>query len=213
MDDPCALGWCEEGCRVGEVVEHEIGEDSDHDGSYAFEDEATGRSVKSGERNRKCRRYIHPSPAFQATYTIHLRYCKRQKPRESTRNRRGAEEKCLSELGFVSAVPHGNVVRDSREETSFCDAEEDASDEEAMVVLDDTHERHYDAPCDHDRWQPDGGTEFLEPVQFSSASGSIYTRIDRNSHQVTRHLEGAIREEEDCETPVVFRSSEVQCLR
>lgn len=172
MDDPCALGGCEERCCVGEVVEYKIRQDSDEDGSYTFKDE-------------------DPSPSLQSSNTIHLRYRKGQKPGECTRNRRRAEEKRLSELSLVSAVPHGDIVRYSREETSFRDAEEDASDEEAVVVLDDAHERHYYAPCHHDSWEPDRRAEFLQ-------------------HEVAGHFECAIREEEHRETPVVFWSGEMQ---
>lgn len=110
------------------------------------------------------KKYLHPSPSLQSSNTIHLRYRKGQKPGECTRNRRRAEEKRLSELSLVSAVPHGDIVRYSREETSFRDAEEDASDEEAVVVLDDAHERHYYAPCHHDSWEPDRRAEFLQPM-------------------------------------------------
>lgn len=77
------------------------------------------------------------------------------------------------------------------EKTGFGDAKEDSGDEKTLVVFDDSHERHHDAPCDHDCGQPATGTEFLQ-------------------HEVAGDFECAIGEEEDGETPVVLRAGESQ---
>jgi hypothetical protein len=82
---------------------------------------------------------------------------------------------------------------DSREQTGLCESEKDASDEKTVVTLDDTHERHHNAPSHHDGGKPNAGTELLE-------------------EEVRWHLKGGIGEEEDCEAPVILVGRHVEVL-
>lgn len=62
-----------------------------------------------------------------------------------------------------------------------------------MVVSDEAHERHDQTPRDHDGWQPSARAEFLE-------------------EQIAGDLEGGIREEEECETPVILVRENAQAF-
>lgn len=103
---------------------------------------------------------------------------KSQESRKRTGNASGAEEHGLSELAFTPAIPHRDIVSNTRVEPSLSHSQEQTSDEQALEVLHDAHERHDDAPGHHDGRQPDGRAEDLEA-------------------EVGRHFEGAVGEEED----------------
>jgi hypothetical protein len=47
-------------------------------------------------------------------------------------------------------VSNGPTYRHTREETSFCKAQEESCDEQTLVVLHNSHEGHDEAPGAHD---------------------------------------------------------------
>lgn len=79
----------------------------------------------------------------------------------------------------------GQTYRYAGKEASFRDAQKDTGNQQAVVVLYDSHQGHDGAPGDHDKWEPAAGTELLEK-------------------QVAWYLERCVREEEDGQAPVVL---------
>jgi hypothetical protein len=53
-------------------------------------------------------------------------------------------------LDFTSAVPHGEIVCHTRIQADFCNAEEQAAEEQTMVILHNAHKCYHGAPGDHD---------------------------------------------------------------
>jgi hypothetical protein len=94
-----------------------------------------------------------------------------------------------SASGRALKMTYGNT----REKTSLGKTEENAGDEEAGVVLNDSHECHDKTPGKHNDGQPSAWAELLE-------------------QQVTRHLKGRISKEKDGQTPVVLVICHVQIL-
>ena len=56
---------------------------------------------------------------------------------------------------FVSFVPHAQIERSSREEPGFCDAQEEAGDEESGETLGEAHEGANDTPGKGDSRKPE----------------------------------------------------------
>lgn len=83
--------------------------------------------------------------------------------------------------------------RNTGEETGLGQTEEDTRSEKSVVVLNDAHQGHDDAPGHHDGRQPPAGAELLE-------------------EQVAGDLEGSVGEEEDGQAPVVLGARHVQVL-
>ena len=122
---------------------------------------------------------------MQARHTIHLTNPKRQQATEGARNRRSTEEHSLSQLNLLTLIPVRQVVRNTRKQASLGDTKHDARRHEAAIVRDNSHERHDDAPCNHDGGQPDGGPDLFE-------------------HEVAGHFEDGVGEEEGGQAPVVL---------
>lgn len=82
-------------------------------------------------------------------------------------------------------------VHDPREQSSLSNTKEDTSGKQAMVRLHNAHECHHNAPCNHDRRQPDAGPQLLE-------------------QHITRNFESAIGKEERGQAPVVLSASQAK---
>ena len=122
---------------------------------------------------------------MQPANAVHLADRKRQQATEGTGDTGGAEEHGLAELDLLPLVPVRQVVGDAREQPGLGDAQENARREEALKVLDNSHEGHHNAPRHHDGGQPDGRADLFE-------------------HEVARNLEGCVCEEECGQAPVVL---------
>lgn len=96
------------------------------------------------------------------TNTIHLGNSIGEEARESTSHGRGGEEETLAQSHLRGAVPHGEVVCDTRIETSLSDSKEDTDDQETSIVINDAEADRAGSPGDHNRWQPYRGSELLE---------------------------------------------------
>ena len=67
---------------------------------------------------------------------------------------------------FSSPVPHAQVEHDSREETAFCDTEEETDDEESREILGDAHEGANDTPCEGEGREPKSWScEFEDDIE------------------------------------------------
>ena len=115
----------------------------------------------------------------------------------------------------MAAIPHCNIVCDSRKKSSFSDSEKETCNEKTMVGFDDSHKCHNNAPSNHNCRKPDGRTETLEPVFMSVLQSATFETRSCcwDIHQITWYLKSAIGEEEDRQTPVVLRASQLQSLR
>jgi hypothetical protein len=65
-------------------------------------------------------------------------------------------------LDFTSAVPHGEIVCHTRIQAGFCNAEEQAAEEQTVVILHNSHKCHHGTPGDHDGREPYGGPESFQ---------------------------------------------------
>jgi hypothetical protein len=170
MNHPSLLFRRKKFRRVREIIEQEERRHRDHNSQQPLKNE-------------------DPAPPGIPTHAVHL--CDRigQQARERTRHARGAKKQALAELQLFGRIPGRKVVRDSRVEAGFGNTEEHARNQQAVVVLDEAHERHHGPPRDHDAGQPDGWAEALE-------------------QQVGWDLEEAVREEEDGRAPTIFGAAE-----
>ena len=85
---------------------------------------------------------------------------------------------------FVPLVPHAQIKHDSRGEPTFCDAQEEAGDEESGETLSEAHEGANDPPCEGDSRKPE------------SWSGEFETDISRDFEQdITDEVDGQCGEE------------------
>ena len=57
-------------------------------------------------------------------------------------------------MSLISLVPHAEIEHDSGEEPTFCDAQEEAGDEESRETLSETHEGANDPPREGDSRKP-----------------------------------------------------------
>ena len=73
----------------------------------------------------------------------------------------------------MSPIPHGNEVTDTRKETTFGDAEEDAANQETSEVADQTHASHDEAPAYHDDGEPDSWAEALHHYVAWNFGGDV----------------------------------------
>lgn len=89
--DESALFFGQEACGLGEIVECPEGKDGNKNSNDSLDDE-------------------DPAPSFEAANTVHLCDAKGQKTAECTSDGSCREEEGLSELDFVTTIPHCEVV-------------------------------------------------------------------------------------------------------
>ncbi len=97
---------------------------------------------------------------------------------EGTRQCRGAEEERYAELSLAPLVPHGEVVHHSGKQAGLGDAEEEAGNEEACQVCDDTEQRGDDAPSDREGRQPESRGRAFEDNVARDLRGASHTLSD-----------------------------------
>ena len=56
---------------------------------------------------------------------------------------------------FISLVPHAQIEHDSRDESTFCDAQKEAGDKESGKTLSESHEGTNNTPCEGDGRKPE----------------------------------------------------------
>ena len=61
----------------------------------------------------------------------------------------------------MTAIPHGNVKTDTREESTLSDAKEGATYEQTSKIVHQPHASHDQTPGDHDHRKPDTWTKAL----------------------------------------------------
>ena len=172
MNDPSLLFHTQEASSVREVLKNEEGTDSYNDCQKTLKDE-------------------DPLPTCEASNAVHFGNCIGKKSGESSSHTGSTEEEALAKCKLFRAIPHCEIVGDTGVKTSFGYTKEDSGNQKSMVALDKSHERHDCAPCNHDAWQPDRGSEAFE-------------------EEIGRDLEGAIGEEKDSCTQVVLGTGEVE---
>lgn len=91
----------------------------------------------------------NPGPAVLAPYAAHLTNCCREKTAKRTGDGSGREEDGGSNTEFASLVPAGEVVVDPREQTRFGQTKEKPRGVQSLVVVNQTHRHHHDAPDGH----------------------------------------------------------------
>ena len=65
----------------------------------------------------------------------------------------------------ISSVPHAQVIGHSRDETAFCDTEEEAGSKESGEIMGDAHEGANDTPREGEGWKPKPwGCEFEDDI-------------------------------------------------
>jgi len=108
------------------------------------------------------------------------------------------EEKSDTIMLFVSFVPHAQIKHDSREETTFRDAEEEADAEESWEVLGDTHQGTDDTPYEGESWKPESwGGDFEDDVT-RDLEQDVANEVDgqRGEVLISTFFETAVRD--DC---------------
>ena len=65
------------------------------------------------------------------------------------------DQKSDAVMLFISFVPHAQIEDGSREEPGFCDAQEEAGDEESREALGEAHESTNDTPCEGHGREPE----------------------------------------------------------
>lgn len=159
----------EEGGGVGEVEGHPPAHETDTDGHETLDDE-------------------NPAPSRVATDSVHVGDGSGEKTTEGTSKRGSGEKHGGTETEFLALVPAREVVVDTGKETSLSDTKEPAASEKTSLVLDNTHERHNEAPGEDNAGEKDARRPPL----------------DQN---VGEGLETSVRDEEDGEGIVVVATA------
>jgi hypothetical protein len=116
---------------------------ADNDGDNALEDE-------------------DPRPPGQATYAIHLRDGGGEKTAKGASDGGGGEEDCGPHAEFRAFVPATQIIVHTRKQARLSQTQEPARSGEPRKILHQAHERHAQAPREHDGGDKDRGAEFLE---------------------------------------------------
>lgn len=104
----------------------------------------------------------NPSPSSVTIDVVHLSDGGSQKTAESTGERGGGEEEGISFLCFLALIPHANKVEAAWEHASLSDTQEEASDENAAVVLGETLAQGYETEGEHAAREPETWGKLLE---------------------------------------------------
>lgn len=103
-----------------------------------------------------------PSPPGKACDAIHLRDGGSQEPREGSAERCRRPEQRDPEREFLSSVEAAEVQDDSREQSSFHQAQEEAAGNQAGIVLHKALQSRDDAPGKAKEWNIDARTNLLD---------------------------------------------------
>lgn len=101
VNHPSALFLGQKGGRLGEIVNRKGGDKGHSNCQKSFQDE-------------------NPAPAGIPAHPVHFTNRVREESRESTGDTGRAEEESLSVLGFLTGIPHGDVVGGAGVQTSLC---------------------------------------------------------------------------------------------
>lgn len=153
-EDFLSLTVGEELGSVGVVVHDKEGNDSEEEGDDALDDE-------------------DPGPASEVANTVHLHDATGKETTEGTSSSGGGEEDGHAKTALVSAIPHGDVVGDTGEETTLSKTESHADTEKTTEVLDKTHDGGHDGPHNHDEGNPERGAETLHGHVGGNLSGDV----------------------------------------
>jgi hypothetical protein len=123
----------QEGARFGVVGNEEVSSEADKNGCDSLENE-------------------DPLPAIKPSNPFHVSNGPREYTAERASEGSSGKEERDSELSFNSQVEESEIEDDAWEQASFCDAEEEADDEEAGKIRDDALEGCDDAPDNGDGW-------------------------------------------------------------
>jgi len=136
------------------------------------------RKLLTDDKSSETLKDKDPGPASLSSNAIHLRDTTSQETTESTSKSSSREEQSHPVTAFMTPIPHGDVERHTGKQTAFSNTEGHTSNEQARVIVDQTHESHNNTPCHHNDCQPQGW------------AGSLH-------HHVTGNLRGDIPWEED----------------
>ncbi|MNQ80985.1 hypothetical protein D3C85_959840 [compost metagenome] len=133
-----------------------------------------------------------PLPALQAVDQVEVAHDPAgQRAADDAGQRQADHEQGDDPPAPVSGEPHGQVVEDTGQETGFGGAEEEAQDIELRRGGDEHGAGREQAPGDHDAGDPQLGADLLQ-------------------HQVARHFEEDVADEEQAGSKAVGRLAELQ---
>ena len=75
-------------------------------------------------------------------------------PTKCTGKSGSREKQCKAIMVFASLVPHAQIEDNSWEESTLCDAQEEADDEKSREIASDAHEGTNDAPYEGEGRKP-----------------------------------------------------------
>lgn len=96
-----------------------------------------------------------PGPTTFASNTFHGGNGSRQETTERASRRSRREEDSHAETTFMASVPHGDIVRNTREQTTLRKTQQRSRGQQSSVVRHETHTSSDDSPGDHDGWDPE----------------------------------------------------------
>lgn len=143
MHHPCPFFRRKERGGIGEIIQGPERDHAHHDSQQSLQNE-------------------NPTPALVATDAIHFGDGESEETAECPRYAGSLEEESLSHLHLFSNVPLGQKISHAGKETGSGHSQEEAGGEQSRVVVDRSHARHDDSPCDHDAGQPYRGTKPFE---------------------------------------------------
>ena len=85
---------------------------------------------------------------------------------------------------LVPLVPHAHVEDDTGEESTFCDAEEEADGEKPGKVLGDAHKGTNDTPCEGESRKPKSGAREFEDDVSGDLEQDVTDEVDGQRGEV-----------------------------
>lgn len=126
--NPRPLLNSQERCGIRKVVDKKVSRNSNKNCYNSFQDKTAAEPISTANENEQIARYSHPSPSLQPPNSIHFRNAERQQARECSRDASSREKQGLSQLPFMSTIPHSDIVCYARIQSSLCHTKEDACD-------------------------------------------------------------------------------------
>jgi hypothetical protein len=128
---------------IGKILHHPKRRNADDDGDQALQDE-------------------DPRPPGFAGDAVHLRDRGGEQAAKGARNGGGGEEDGGAHTELGALVPAAEIVIDAGEQTRLGQTEKPARRRQSREIGHQAHERHTDAPGEHDGWDEDAGTPAFE---------------------------------------------------
>lgn len=170
--------------------------------------------------------------------SLHLSDSVGENSAKSTSHGGSTEEQSVAESELVSSVPERQEIDRSREQSTLCHTQEEASSKQSSSRVDSGHGHHDRAPDQHDDGNPDTGAKLFQahvgrnlkehisifPIVHLSVSAKNQARARARRHNKQAHKcskttpsgllcsLSLLPNEEDRQGPVVFGSGEVDVV-